>query len=103
MRLSKPKKSPKNKQQRINVRANKILISEYQKRGITSCEFKGENCKGDWNMSFHHRFSRWYYRSQPELLADFNETLLLCCQCHSLLQRDNKLSNEIFLRLRPKI
>lgn len=76
--------------------AKKKLKRIFRDRGIMRCE----NCGSEFALSFHHRYPRNHYYKKPELLGDFKESLLLCCSCHSELQRDNKLSEELFNKLR---
>lgn len=83
-----------------NILANKKLKQEYLRRGITTCEAKLNGCMRDFGLSFHHRHKRHWYRDKPELLSDFNQTILVCANCHHLLETDRKLTEEIFNKLR---
>jgi hypothetical protein len=89
------------KQTKINIEANRILKEKYQERGITSCELKFEGCfKSNW-LSFAHKHKRIYYCNKPELLSDFNETILACVPCHQKIEDNKLLTEKMFKCLRP--
>ena len=100
-KLPKPKKATKNKQQRINIEANKRLKKIYQEKGILTCEAKLRGCMKTFALSFHHRFPRYFYYNRPDLLVDFQQSILVCANCHQKLQQDNTLSAHTFHKLRP--
>lgn len=72
----------------------------YFSKGITACELKFEGCWHDNGLSFAHRHKRIWYKSQPELLEDFNQTILACVQCHQRIERSRELTKEMFIKLR---
>ena len=72
----------------------------YLKKGITSCELKFEGCWRDNGLSFAHRHKRIFYKSHPELLEDFNQTILACVWCHQKIEYNRKLTEEKFNKLR---
>ncbi len=99
MAKRKPMKKPMKKLGKIgkqNIKSTIRLKAEYQKRGITTCEL----CGSDFGLSFHHRYQRYYYIDKPELLGDFNQSLLLCIPCHKKLHEDKELNKETFNKLR---
>jgi hypothetical protein len=77
---------------RCREKLKKIFSSKW----IETCEICGQN----WILSFHHRHKRRCYYSQPELLGDFNQVLLLCDSHHDLLEKSPTLTKEWFLKLR---
>jgi hypothetical protein len=86
---------------KVNQQANIKLKRIYLREGITSCEIGLEGCTGQLYTGFAHKHKRvWYYR-QPELLSSFNETVIACSSCHSKLERNDKLTEETFNKLRP--
>ena len=86
---------------RININANRKLKELYNDLGITYCEIGLPGCD-NFFLQFAHRHKRIYYRSRPELLSEHNQTVLACCHCHSVIEKDKKLTEEVFMRLRGK-
>lgn len=72
------------------------LKKEYQTKGITSCELRLPGCWRDNALSFAHRHKRAWYLSHPELLGKFNQTLLACIPCHTQIEFNKKLTEELF-------
>lgn len=103
--IPKPPKPEKNKQMKINLKANQELKRIYREKGINRCEVNLPNCMIFFGLSFAHRHKRIWYKLRKdgkELLASFNETVLACARCHFKMESDKKLTEEIFLRLRAK-
>ena len=84
------------KQTKINREANQKLKRLYQDAGVVRCELCGAN---DF-LSFAHRHKRIAYYGLPEMLAQWNQTLLLCVPCHQKLEQDKELTIKTFLKLR---
>ncbi len=78
------------------IKANKILKEIYLDKGITVCEM----CGGSFALSWHHRHKRWWYIKKTELLSSFNQTILVCQNCHNKIEYDKELHNKTFERLR---
>lgn len=57
------------------------------------------NCNPGW-LTFAHRHKRIEYKSCPEKLYDFNETLLLCINAHQMIEFDREKTKQIFKELR---
>jgi hypothetical protein len=91
---------------KINLEANKTLKWIYNDYGITRCELGFPGCLGDYMLSFCHKERRDAYRGNFERLGAFDETLLGCQNCHSILDDRSKTTekekNAIFNKLRPK-
>jgi hypothetical protein len=88
----------------------KKLKEEYFEKGIVNCEAQLPGCFVDNFLSFHHRHKRiWYHtRGREDKLGDFNQTILVCNNCHNRLENDRKKTEEVFKELRgidisPKI
>lgn len=77
---------------KVRAKLKKLFAS----KGIVRCEL----CGGTFALSFHHRHKRIFYYSQPELLGDFNQVVLVCCKCHDKLEVDKNLTKQAFERLR---
>lgn len=68
----------------------------YEKKGITTCEARFEGCWYNNALSFAHR----YKRNDPRCTHTFKGTLLLCTPCHSKIEYNRELTDEIFKTLR---
>ena len=79
---------------------NQKLIEIYKDKGITTCEAQLKGCMKTFAMSFHHRHKRVFYKKCPELLTGFEQTILVCCNCHGLIERNRELHYKTFRRLR---
>lgn len=88
------------KQSKINAAANRILKRTYDEREIRYCEANIYGCESFLGLSWHHRHKRRWYYSCPEKLAYFNQTILVCGNCHDILEKDPAMTREWFLRLR---
>lgn len=87
----------------INKEANEKLRELYSEKKISSCEVKLDKCMGRFGAGWHHRHKRVFYYDKPkELLYSFNQTIVACAYCHSQIEYDRKLNEEVFLRLRGK-
>jgi hypothetical protein len=86
----------------INQKANRTLKRIYADREITRCEVRiAKECTAWLALSWHHRHKRrWYGRDRVALLSDFNQTILVCLECHKLLEKNPQLSKDYFLKLR---
>lgn len=82
----------------IIERAKLVII--YREKGIESCEVRLEKCMGKFGLSFAHRHKRVWYYDKPGLLGSFNETVRACAYCHSEMEKDKDLTEEVFNRLR---
>ena len=72
----------------------------YLEKGITQCEIRLPNCWTDNGLTFAHRHKRIWYKSQPEKLIEFNQTILGCIGCHMAIEYDKELTKKIFDNLR---
>ena len=74
----------------------------YNDKWITSCEAQLPGCMRNNFLSFHHRHKRKFYkeRGNEDLLGEFNQTILICANCHDKLEDDRKATREIFSQLR---
>jgi hypothetical protein len=70
-------------------------------KGIISCEARLPGCV-NFMLSFHHRRKRRHYLNKGDLINEFNEVILVCCECHEKLEQDSQLTKEVFNRLRGK-
>lgn len=72
----------------------------YSEKGITSCELRLSGCWGDNGLSFAHFKKRIHYKSRPELLSSFYQTILCCISCHNAIEYNKVLTAKVFGQLR---
>lgn len=69
----------------------------YFDKGITSCELRhSPNCTPYNFLGFAHRYKRIEYRSRPDLLGSFSQTLLACQPCHDVIENNRELTDRLF-------
>jgi len=88
------------RQGKINMEANRKLKDIFQSKGIDRCEIRLPKCLFNWTLQFVHKHKRNWYHNTPELLSSFNEVLLGCQSCHTMLENDKDLTEKTFKRLR---
>lgn len=87
----------------INKAANEKLKQQFFEAGIDECEVKiPGKCWRNNALSFAHKHKRIWYRACPELLSSMSEVILACTPCHQVLEVNEKLTLQVFKRLRPK-
>jgi len=101
MKCPKPKKRLKRNTLGIWYRMRKKLDVVYLEKRIITCEAKLEKCLIDWPLAYAHLHKRLWYKNQPELLGDFNQTILCCQNCHQKMEGNNELTKQVFAKLRP--
>lgn len=92
---------------KINAKANKEIAKMWVDKDIRYCEV----CPAladmdllDWQClqasSNAHRHGRIWYRSQPELLWDFNQVVRACMKAHRFIDEHQDIREEVFIKLR---
>jgi len=72
----------------------------YEEKGVTTCELRLPGCLNYMYLGFAHRHKRRWYKLKPELLDDYNQTVLACVKCHERIEYDKELTATQFRRLR---
>ena len=80
---------------------NKKLKQLFIEKNIQYCEIRLKKCTGSYGLTYHHRWKRRFYNNRQELLWDFNHVVLICCNCHIILENDLNKSKDAFEKLRP--
>ena len=70
------------------------------KEGIQYCELKFEGCWNNNALGFAHRHKRAFYYDRPNLLGSISHVILACNHCHSIIEKDARLTEELFQKLR---
>lgn len=94
---------------RINAKANNKIAQMWIDRDIRYCEVCPVLHKMnllDWQClqasSNAHRHGRVWYRSDPELLWDYNQVVRACIKSHQYIDENPKVREAVFLLLRGK-
>lgn len=93
---------------RANLAANKKIRVIAEKDGLDYCEIgrlnmpelKGTECLGSFTLASAHRHKRAWYKGDAELLADKDQWVKACVNCHNGIEFDADLTDEVFNRLR---
>jgi len=84
------------KRGRMNARANRLLKTEFMRRGVTRCEV----CGSTFALTWAHRFKRRHMNTVEEL-SDYQNVILACVSCHQrYLEWDEEEKEMWFQRLR---
>lgn len=90
------------KQSRIWDRERAKLKIEYEEREITQCEVQITSaCTHGIFLGFAHRHKRREYKNRPDLLGSFDQTVLACTNCHTIMEASKEITRKVFERLRP--
>jgi hypothetical protein len=80
----------------INKKARKKIAEIAKKYNLTRCAIRLDGCSGEANHPAHRHKRAWYYDKPEEFLWDIKEWLPACINCHMKIEKDNKLTEEIF-------
>ena len=79
----------------------------YFEKGIVQCELRlppmsghPEKCWRTNGLTFAHKEKRLHYKTRPEDLWTFKETVLACISCHAKVEQDRLLTLRVFKKLR---
>ena len=91
---------------KVNQKVNKRLKQMYEEIGIRDCEINLSGCD-NWFLQFVHRHKRNWYKEQTgsleeleDALSSYYQTCLGCNHCHQIIEKDAKLTSEVFARIR---
>jgi hypothetical protein len=82
---------------KANLKANKSLNDKLPKE---YCELRLNGCLVNWLLQYAHRHKRSWYKGDAELLSDINQVIVACQNCHEKIEHDEKLTEEVFNKLR---
>ena len=94
------KVNTKNGKTQYWYRCRQRLKKLFMEKGIISCELKLKDCWGNEALSFAHRHKRRWYYAKEELLQSWKQVILACIPCHQVIEKDAKLTEKVFLKLR---
>jgi len=88
---------------RANLAANKLIRAYIQENSINPvCELGLSGCLGRMFLTIAHRHKRAWYKGNVELLADPNEWISACQNCHATIEVNRDLTEGVFEKLRPR-
>lgn len=93
-----------------NVDARKLIAMHAKKHDLKLCELGPElkrlgisvECLRTWPLAPAHRHKRAWYKGDATLLADPKQWVVGCQACHDKIEFDEKLTEEVFIKLRGK-
>lgn len=86
---------------KVNLEANRQLKKLFTNQDY--CEIQLEGCLKTWPLQFCHRHKRAWYKGNVELLADRNQVVIGCQNCHEKIEFSKELTEEIFKKLRKQV
>lgn len=98
------KRTPLNKIGKIG-NANKLArqkIAEIaEELSLNYCEIGLPSCLVTSFLAPAHKHRRGWYKGDVELLADYEQWVSACVNCHDKLEVDKELTERFFSKLRP--
>ena len=92
-------KPEKKKKSKIKFNKKKV-VKMFEEKGITICEVRLKEVMDHSGETPAHRLKRRHYTDGR--INSFEEIVLACPRCHEIMEKDPKLTEEIFKRLRGK-
>lgn len=86
---------------RANKEARDKIAQIAEERGLDYCELGLNGCLGRMYLAPAHRNKRAWYKGDAELLADYDQWISACANCHNIIEVDPALTEEVFEQLRP--
>ncbi len=83
-----------------NAIARQQITEIAEENNINECEIKLPGCLAYYTLAPCHKHPREWYRGDIKLLADYNEWICGCVNCHIKLDNDSKLKQKYFNKLR---
>ena len=87
---------------KANNKCNRELNKRWAERGVDRCEIRLPGCLVNMWLQNVHRHKREYYRRQLYLLYEDTQVVRGCQTCHTKIEKNTKLTEEVFTRLRGK-
>lgn len=84
----------------MNKEARTRIAEIAEEKGLDRCELKLKGCTDYIFLAPAHRKKRVEYSSAEEL-ADENEWIVACTNCHSIIEDSRELTDKSFKQLRP--
>jgi hypothetical protein len=85
---------------KANIQSRKRIAEIAEEKNLTRCEIQFEGCTLTWPLAPAHRHKRAWYKGDAELLADYNQWVCACQNCHDKIEHDAELTEQVFEKLR---
>lgn len=93
---------------KANIASRKEIAKKAEKRGLDRCEVGPvlkkygieSGCTKTWPLAPAHKHKRAFYKGDPEALADENQWVAACTNCHDTIEHDAALTEVVFEELR---
>lgn len=86
---------------RANIEARKKISDIAEQMGLNYCEIGLQGCLVTSFLAPAHRHKRSWYNGDVELLADYEQWVSACQNCHNTIENDKELTERFFSKLRP--
>ena len=78
-----------------------MIADKCEELGLERCEVLLLGCTGTFGIAPAHKHKRIWYKGSVEKLADYNEWVVDCWNCHDRMEVNKQMTLDIFERLRP--
>lgn len=85
----------------VNLEARKKIAILAEELGLNYCEIGLQRCLVTSFLAPAHRHKRAFYKGNVELLADYEQWVAACQNCHNQIEHDKELTERFFNKLRP--
>lgn len=85
---------------RANQESRKMIADYAEEHELDHCELQLSGCTGNWPLAPAHRHKRAWYKGDKALLADPNQWVAACQNCHDKIEHNAELTEEVFIKLR---
>src|ERR1700744_2351820 len=85
---------------RINIEAREKIAQVAQELGLNYCEIGLQGCLVTSYLAPAHRHKRSWYKGNLELLADYEQWVAACQNCHAKIEVEAELTERFFNKLR---
>lgn len=85
---------------KANIEARQKIAEVSRQHELNFCEVNLKDCLRGMYLAPAHRHKRSWYQGNAELLADFNEWVCACVNCHNQMEHNAELTEQVFKRCR---
>jgi len=86
---------------KANIEARNKIAEIAEEKGLNYCELGFTGCSKGLFLAPAHRHKRQWYKGSAKLLADFNQWISACTNCHNVIEVNKDLTEGVFEKLRP--
>lgn len=86
---------------KANIEARKRIAEIAEEKNLNYCELGFTGCTHTLFLAPAHRHKRAWYKGDVDLLADYNQWICACTNCHNVIEHNRDLTEGVFEKLRP--